>query len=290
LHKNLLYHFFKRTSDIILSLLFIVISFPIQVLIFLFLLIELKEFPIFIQKRGITLENKLFNIIKFKTIKTLPESNTNTHNIFLKTRLEKYIGPFSRLLRKTGLDELPQLYNVLSGSMSLVGPRPLMITDLQIMKKQFPNHYHLRSHLNSKPGLSGMWQLFGNREEGIENLIELDYLYEFNRSVILDFKLLLITFSAIIFERNSDAILANKQKQTQRKLPREITISNGKTSIHLFRKGTSRFIKNLKKVESIYSIELPEDYWNTKSSLEKSRKDSKNDNVKIFNINNKSAS
>jgi lipopolysaccharide/colanic/teichoic acid biosynthesis glycosyltransferase len=289
--KSVKYYFAKRLFDITFSFLFIILSFPLQVGIFILLIFELKEFPVFFQKRGLTLEKPLFRIIKFKTLKSLPQNNTSEHNIFLKTKLEKYIGPISRILRKTGLDELPQLYNVFFGSMSLIGPRPLMVSDLKIMRAQFPNHYRIRSQLNSKPGLSGIWQLFGNREEGIENLLELEPLYEVNRSIALDFKLLFYTFAAILLERNSDAILANKQKQTQTKIPAEFTISQGKTKLHLFRKGSYDFIKNLKRADSYYSIELPDNYWNTATTIDHDGKnDSSKSHLKIVKIDKKSAS
>jgi len=288
MQKNKIYLFNKRLFDIFFSALFIVLSLPLQIIIFVIQFFELKEFPVFIQKRGLTLEKDLFHLIKFKTLKTLP-SNSGEHNIFLKTKLEKYIGPFSRILRKTGLDELPQLYNVLFGTMSLIGPRPLMVSDLELMKRQYPSHYRIRSKFNSKPGLSGMWQLFGNREEGIENLIEIEKLYEINRSLILDFKLLFYTFSAIIFERNSDAILANQQKQSS--IPQGLSLSLGEAKLHLFNKGSYRFLKSLKRSESFYSIELPDNYWQSETSVkEKDDETNQSKKLKIIKINKKSAS
>ncbi len=289
-NKKSTYFFFKRIFDILLSVVFIVLSFPLQIVIFVLLLFELKEFPIFLQKRGITLEGKVFRIFKFKTIKSIP-IKTVEHNIFLKTKLEKYIGPVSKILRKTGLDELPQLYNVLFGSMSLIGPRPLMLSDLELMKTQFPKHYEIRSRFDSKPGLSGMWQLFGNREEGIDNLIEIEKLYETNRSLKLDFQLLFYTFSAILFERNSDAILANQQKQKQTKVPFEFSLTQIKANLHLYKKDGYEFIKTLKKADSYYSLELPEDYWNTASTIEKNKEDEDDKkHLRIIKINNKSVS
>ncbi len=289
-NRNKIYIINKRIFDILFSSLFIVVSFPLQLLIFLTLLFELREFPLFLQKRGLTLEGKTFCILKFKTIRSIP-INTNEHNIFLKTKLEKYVGPISRILRKTGLDELPQLYNVFVGTMSLIGPRPFMISDLELMKSQFPKHYKERSMLSSKPGLSGIWQLFGNRDAGIDNLIELEKLYEINRSLILDLKLLLHTFAAILLERNSDAILANQQKQKQSKVPAELSISQNGTKLHLFRKGSYDFIKTLKQPGSYYSVELPDNYWNSATTIDEASNEKQSPaKLKIVKINKKSAS
>ncbi len=194
----------KKTLDFLLSLLFILLTFPLQVVIFFILLFELREFPIFIQKRGIS-TRKLFYIIKFKTI---PSNVSFKHkNIFYKKEYGKFIGKFSSFLRRSGLDELPQLFNVLTGSMSLIGPRPLMLDDLIIMKKYHPREYGKRVNLRLKPGLSGMWQLFGDRSKGVENLLELDTKYAREKSFLTDMKLLGYTIWTVLLRKHSDAII-----------------------------------------------------------------------------------
>ncbi len=287
-HKKQIYLISNRLFDILFSLLFILISLPIQLIIFIVLIFEIREFPIFLQERALTLESKRFKIFKFKTIKSIPHT-TQEHNIFLKTKLEKYIGPFSRLLRKTGLDELPQLYNVLFGTMSLIGPRPFMITDLELMKRQYPHHYAVRSMFNAKPGISGLWQLFGIREEGIDNLIELEKLYEINRSILLDFKLLLFTFASILKERNSDAILANIQKQN--KVPTSITITLDNNKFRFQRRRTFNLLKSLDNDSDSFSIEIPENYWDYNTSVNKSKSNSSKQNkLRIIKIDKKTGS
>ncbi len=249
----------KRVGDILLSGVFIIISFPVQLLIFLLLYVDLKEFPIFVQSRGLTLEKGQFRIIKFKTIKTLPK-NISEHNAFLKPRLSKYISKFCKFLRVTGLDEIPQLYNVLSGKMALVGPRPLMLSDLELIKKDFPEQYFVRNSLNSKPGLTGLWQLFGHREEGITNLIELDKLYEINKSLRLDLKLLRFTFAAILFRKNSDAIFFNEGKNSELIKKRTVFITDTAIKVKVNRKKDLHFLNLLKRKDESYSIELPVNY------------------------------
>ncbi len=275
----------KRFSDIILSGIFIAVSLPVQLLIFIILYVDLKEFPIFIQSRGLTLEKSRFRMIKFKTIKTLPTS-ISEHNAFLKPRLSKYISGFCKFLRVTGLDEIPQLYNVFSGKMSLVGPRPLMLADLKLIKKDFPAEYAERNSLKSKPGLTGLWQLFGNREEGITNLIELDKLYEINKSFFLDVKLLRFTFAAIIFRKNSDAIFFNEEKKVELSRKQIAVITNTAVKVKVNRDKDLHFLNLLKRKNDSYSIEIPEGYWTKDNTISSSEK--KENFPKIVNINDKS--
>lgn len=203
----------------IIKVLIFLFSLPFQIIIALILLIELRTFPLFFQERGISLNNK-FKMLKFKTMRNISQENSNNNefskDIFKKPTLSKHVPPFSAWLRRTGLDELPQFWNVcVKGNMCFVGPRPLTIQDLETMKENFPDFYIKREKLKSKPGITGLWQLFGKREEGIENLIELDELYENNKSFSLNIKLIIETIKVAIFASNSDAIVNHaKPKKT----------------------------------------------------------------------------
>ena len=130
--------YFKRLFDIILSLSLILLLFPIMILIFLLVWVTIG-FPIFKQKRP-GLNNKIFTLYKFKTLydisKNIPE--------------KKRQSVFGNFLRKTGLDELPQLLNILKNNMSFVGPRPLLVEYL----KKYSN-YEKKRHL-VKPGVTGL--------------------------------------------------------------------------------------------------------------------------------------
>lgn len=195
----------------LINVLIFLISIPFQLYIAIILLIELRKFPLFFQERGVTLNNK-FKILKFRTMRfDIEDEDTkkeHSTDIFKKPSLKKYVPRFSAWLRRSGLDELPQLWNVcIKRDMNYVGPRPLTIKDLQNMKDIFPSYYEKREKLKSLPGITGLWQLFGKREIGIENLIELDELYEKNKSFRLDIKLLIETFKVMLFASNSDAIV-----------------------------------------------------------------------------------
>ena len=278
--------FLKRLIDIIFSILFIIVSFPVQIIIFLLLLVDLKEFPVFIQERGITLEKFRFKMLKFKTIPTLPSSVTE-RKIFLKPRLAKYISPFSKFLRLSGLDELPQLYNVLWGNMSLVGPRPLMLSDIEILKKESKQEYNIRSSFNSKPGLTGLWQLFGNRAEGTRNMIDLEKLYEINKSILFDFKILGFTFGAILKRKNSDAIFSNENRKFEDSNKSTEFITDTTIKVKIYKEKNLKFLNLLKRENESFSISLPDSYWSN-SSLTNSEKPNPNISTKIFDINEKS--
>ena len=179
--------YFKRLFDIIFSLVLIIFLFPIMVLIF-FLVWTTIGFPIFRQNRP-GLNSKVFTIYKFKTLYDASK------NISEGKRQNK-IGNF---LRKTGLDELPQLFNVLENNMSLVGPRPLLIEYL----KKYSN-YEQKRHL-VKPGITGLAQVNPDRSgvKSWKKSIKLDVYYATNLDLFLDIKILFKTVELILFKKKN---------------------------------------------------------------------------------------
>ena len=166
--------YFKRLFDIIFTLSLIIILFPIMILIF-FLVWVTIGFPIFLQKRP-GLDNKIFTLYKFKTL------YNSSKNFYEKKRQNK-VGNF---LRKTGLDELPQLFNVLRNNMSFVGPRPLL---LEYLDKY--SNYEKKRHI-IRPGITGLAQV-NPEPSGIKSWsksIKLDIYYAKNVSFILDMQIL----------------------------------------------------------------------------------------------------
>ena len=177
--------FFKRLFDIIFSIFLIIVLLPVMIFIF-FLVWCMIGFPIFAQKRP-GLNNKIFTLYKFKTM-----YDTN-ENISVYKRLSK-LGNF---FRKTGLDELPQLFNILKGDMSFIGPRPLL---LEYLKKY--SKYEKKRHL-VKPGISGLAQVNPD-PSGIKSWkksIKLDIYYVSNISFFLDMKIILKTIDLILFQK-----------------------------------------------------------------------------------------
>ncbi len=203
----MLYTFTKRILDIIFSLLLLVITFPFMVVFSIIVWVETSHYPIYTQKRGIVLEKKLFKLFKLRTLKGLDSRQNHSPDIFIKNDLEKYVTSFGRWLRKTGLDELPQLLNVLFGNMSIIGPRPFSLSDMERMKLTQKSFYERRSKITSKPGITGFWQIYGDRTKGIENLLELEEYYDCHKSLILDLKILRDTIYLVFGANNKDAIL-----------------------------------------------------------------------------------
>ncbi|MBI3125737.1 MAG: sugar transferase [Ignavibacteriales bacterium] len=271
----ILYKLTKRIFDIAISLLIIAATLPLQIIIAVVLFLVMGENPFFVQLRGLSLDQKCFYVVKFRTI-TTSEANKIEHNkwkdIFLIQKNSVVVDKFAGWLRLTGLDELPQIYNVLLGKMSFVGPRPLMMRDLEIMKNQFPVQYKIRNELTAKPGITGAWQLIGDRNLGVENLIALDLFYEENRSFFLDSKIFFMTIPLSIFAKNSDAII-----------PR-IEFVSKLFSYSLQEFQISKRIKKAKKRYENYYVKLPSTWWYSSDSYDNSKKQ----NAKIFPIENQS--
>lgn len=199
----------KRVIDFLLGIIILLIVFPFMIITAIILLVIFRSIPIVFQERGITVENRPFNIYKFKTIKPNFENYIGKdENILYKRQLSGYVPPFCKWLRKSGLDELPQLLNVLKGEMSLIGPRPLMIRDLEILRDKYPEYYRKRKSIKAKPGITGLWQVYGDRSRGIENFIRLDIEYNENVSIWLDIEILLATLPLVIKGKHSDAIIS----------------------------------------------------------------------------------
>lgn len=191
--------FSKRLLDLTL----IIISAPITVPIFLLIAgyIKLKSpGPILFKQARVGLEGKTFEILKFRTM--FNGVGTNLHENYVKSastagrKMEKLddvdprIIPGCRVLRASGVDELPQLINVVKGEMSLVGPRPCTIAE----KILFPNNKRFKV----LPGLTGLWQVRGKNKTTFKRMVALDTLYAKNRSTLLDLSIIINTPKVII--------------------------------------------------------------------------------------------
>lgn len=190
MYKN----FLKRGFDIIVSSVVLLIFSPVIVLIAFFVWIDFSENPFFIQKRP-GINEKIFKLIKFKSM-----HNFKDHaGLLLPDQLRLTL--LGKFLRKTSLDELPQLINVLKGDMSLIGPRPLL-------PRYLPYYYpeERKRHL-VRPGISGWAQVNGRNSVGWEKRLEMDVYYVSNLSFKLDILILLKTVRNVIFA--TDVIIDN---------------------------------------------------------------------------------
>lgn len=200
-------HFFKRVIDVVLALLATTVLLPILVLVALGLLLTGEHYVFYFQQR-IGYKNQNFFIWKFATmLKNSPNMNGGLHT----TRKDPRILPMGGFLRKTKLNELPQLINILKGDMSIIGPRPL------VDKTFAPYPAHVKAHIyDSKPGLSGIGSIIFRDEEKLltETTMdksayyaqfispykgELELWYQQNLSFFTDILLIFLTIWVIVF-------------------------------------------------------------------------------------------
>lgn len=176
---------FKRIIDLLLSLIAILIFSPLIIVVYLLLILQNKGSALFFQIRPGE-HQKEIKIIKFKSM--TDEKDANGNLLPDNQRITK-LGAF---IRKTSLDELPQLFNVLKGDMSLVGPRPLLFKYIPLFSKE-----QLRRH-NVKPGITGWAQVNGRNSISWTKKFELDVYYVDNVSFWLDIKILWLTVVKVL--------------------------------------------------------------------------------------------
>ncbi len=211
----------KKILDFIFAFLLLVLFSPIIIILLVIIFFITAQSPIIIQERRLSLTGKKIKMIKIRTLKGIEpecESINNSGQVLYRHDLKKYVPPFCGWLRKSGLDEITQLVNVLKGEMCIVGPRPFTIADLQIMKNKEPEVYQRREVIKSKPGITGYWQIFGDRNKGFENIVMLDEYYEKEKSIFLDLKLLFSTALIVMMAKHSDSIIDGKKAKVKRSL------------------------------------------------------------------------
>lgn len=212
-HKNAAFLFYKRIIDVTLSAIgLIALAIPFLVIA---LLIKLtSKGPVFFKQIRIGKDGKPFEFYKFRSMyvnnddsihreftkNLIRESKQMTVNSDGKLEVKKIVNdprvtPIGRFLRKTSLDELPQLFNVLKGDMSLVGPRPCMPYEWEEYEE-----WH-RRRLSVLPGCTGLWQVSGRSAVGFNDMVILDLFYIENMSPLFDLKLILKTFPVMLFSK-----------------------------------------------------------------------------------------
>jgi exopolysaccharide biosynthesis polyprenyl glycosylphosphotransferase len=190
---------FKRLIDISLSVMILLIIAPLLPLIAIIIKID-NNGPVFFTQKRVGLNKRLFNLIKLRTMvvnaeelkKTVEKDNEVSGPVF-KIKNDPRLTGLGKWLRKTSIDELPQLINVLIGDMSLVGPRPLPVRDY----KGFNQNWY-RRRFSVRPGITCLWQISGRNNIPFEQWMELDMEYIDNWSILTDFKILLKTIPAVI--------------------------------------------------------------------------------------------
>ena len=195
---------FKRLIDIIFTLLILIIIAPLFPLIAIIIKID-DNGPIFFTQERVGLNKRLFKLIKFRTMvvnaEELKESFEKYNEVsgpVFKIKNDPRLTRLGNFLRRTSLDELPQLINVLKSEMSLVGPRPPIMSE--VVQYELKN----RRRLSMKPGITCIWQVSGRNNIPFDKWMELDLEYIDNWSLYTDFEILLKTIPAVI--RGSGAL------------------------------------------------------------------------------------
>lgn len=177
--------FVKRTMDLVISITCLIVTSPVLLLI----VILMKCFdkgPVLYHQTRLTLNGKEFEILKFRSMRVDAEKDS----IRLMSQGDDRITPLGRILRRTHLDELPQLFNIIKGDMSFVGPRPERPEIAEVYMTEIPEFSY---RLKMKAGLTGYAQVYGKYNSTPYDKLKLDLTYIQNYSVFLDFKLLLLT-------------------------------------------------------------------------------------------------
>ena len=177
--------FFKRILDLTIALISLILLIPIFFIFMVLIKINLGSPFIFKQSRP-GLEGKVFDIYKFRTM----TDKKNKNGILLPD--EERLTKFGKFLRSTSLDELPGLWNVLIGDMSLVGPRPLLIEYLSLYSAEQARRHEIR------PGITGWAQVNGRNAISWNEKFEMDVWYVDNQSLVLDLKILFLTLIKVI--------------------------------------------------------------------------------------------
>lgn len=183
--------FIKRIIDFLVSLIGLILLFPLLLVVALVLLIINKENPLFFQSRP-GKNNKIFKIVKLKTMTSEKDQNGN---LLPDDERWSKTGSF---VRKTSLDEIPQLFNVLKGDMSIVGPRPLLPEYLSLY-----SDFEKRRH-EVKPGITGWAQVNGRNTISWKKKFDFDVWYVDHISFLVDIKILLLTIKKVFISEGID--------------------------------------------------------------------------------------
>ena len=194
---------FKRAFDIVGSSLLILATSPIMAAVALAIKIGDRG-PVMFRQVRVGIKGRPFHCLKFRSmcldaeakLKDLMAQNEGAGVLF-KMKHDPRITPVGRIIRKLSLDELPQLFNVLKGDMSLVGPRPALPSEVERYEK------HVRRRLDVRPGMTGLWQVSGRSNLSWDDTVRLDLYYVDNWSMLQDLAILFRTFGAVVESRGA---------------------------------------------------------------------------------------
>jgi len=188
------YLFFKRALDVVASFCGIILISPLFILLAILIKIEDPKGPVFFSQVRVGKNGREFHMYKFRSMVSNAEElleslldKNEVSGLMFKIKDDPRITKVGKFIRKTSIDELPQLFNVLKGDMSLVGPRPPLPREVRGY-----NSYHMK-RLEVTPGCTGLWQVSGRNSVGFEEMVELDLEYIRRRGFYYDIKIILKT-------------------------------------------------------------------------------------------------
>ena len=190
--------FVKRTFDLVVSGLIVVIGLPVWLAIAAAIKLTSKG-PVLYRDRRVGLNEREFEMLKFRTMRhdaaalqPQLEAENEAKGALFKLRDDPRVTRVGAVLRRLSIDEVPQVLNVLRGEMSLVGPRPLPIRDYRLLEDWHRKRYRVL------PGMTGLWQIAGRSDLEFDDLVRLDFYYLENWSIWLDISILLRTIPAVV--------------------------------------------------------------------------------------------
>lgn len=201
--RGLMYCFLKRTMDVVCSMIGLIVLSPIFLVVAVLIRLESVGNPIFCQER-VGMNGKKFKMYKFRSmvvnaeeIKDKLRDKNEMSGPMFKMKDDPRVTNIGRFIRKTSIDELPQLVNVLKGEMTLVGPRP------SLPKEVIKFEDWMKERLSVKPGLTCYWQVSGRSDIGFEEWMRLDVKYVRERNTLLDMWLIMKTFSVFLGDEHA---------------------------------------------------------------------------------------
>jgi O-antigen biosynthesis protein WbqP len=188
----LFHNILNRMLNRILAFIILIIFSPIFIMVSFFIFIE-DGFPVFFTQKRVGINYSFFNIYKFRSMK----KNTPNVATHLLTNPEQYLLKIGKFIRKTSLDELPNLINIIKGEMVFVGPRPALYNQDDLMKLRIATGVS-----KLKPGITGWAQINGRDEISIPDKVKLEQEYMYRKSWIFDFEILVKTITNVLFRKN----------------------------------------------------------------------------------------
>lgn len=209
---SLMQRFIKRTMDIVLCLIALIPCIPIMLIVALAIKAE-DHGPVFYKQKRVTRDGAVFEILKFRSM--IVDAEKGGYDLSMRASgRDPRITKVGSIIRATRIDELPQILNILKGDMSIVGPRPERVENVEVYAKEIPE-WHLREKV--KGGLTGYAQIFGRYNTSPLDKTKLDIMYIENYSLNLDIKLIFLTVRILFSKESTEGFDAIEQLEAMRK-------------------------------------------------------------------------